>query len=224
MPLDQTRYQDLIAGASFDASFYKGTIQDQSSRSLAMSFVGAPTWTRVNGKPAISQAGSNANYVMSTAAVASLVDLTGTFSLELLFCASAVERDRPIQQIDGTNTGIIVQRESASTSYVYLYSGGAIVRSIGTPAGATAASLIHHLVFTSVAGGTSGYVWHRGIPLAATLSGAGAAANPAASIVRLGLGASGLGETLVVRLWQQAFGNPDANCLAEAAREMVGGW
>ena len=224
MAFDQQRYSRLIASAAFNAEFFRGTIQDQSSRGLAMTFAGAPTWTRVNGKPAISQAGSSANYVLSTAAVASLVDLTGTFSLELLFCASAIERDRPIQQIDGTNTGIIAQRESASTSYVYLYSGGAVVRSIGTPAGATAASLIHHLVFTSVAGGTSGYVWHRGIPLAAALSGAGAAANPAASVVRLGLGASRLGRTLVVRLWQQAFGNPDANCLAEAAREMVGGW
>jgi len=222
---DQGRYNSLIARCAADFSFYKGTIQDLSGAQLAMSFAGAPTWSRVNGHPALAQR-ANADGAAS-AATGPVVDVTGAFFVEALF----------VPQLDPTTTDALLHQQAAGSGgfdivwnpatdivTLTLYTAaGAVARTISTAANTVVPTVPLHVVLASSAGGAAGTAWLRGIPAAVALAGAGVAANTAAAPVGYGRG-TGLSDFIVSRVFSGAPGNEDAACLAEVAREMVGGW
>ena len=230
MPVDQDRYNRLLASTAFDASFYTGSIQDRSRYQRAMTFVGAPTWTKINGWPALS---GLVNGDGTTSANLPLVlDVTQTFSVEILTLVSGVSGNYTTAWRQ-TGAGFfggaeiqVVSRANGIQLYATVYdAAGAVARQILSPNPSFAYRTAAHGLMTYIAGGGAGRCWINGVPTAVTLAGAGVPFNlaPPRPIISGGAG-YWTGTYLLVRVWQGDTTNEDATCLAEQAKLLVGGW
>jgi len=228
MPYDSDRARSLIARAAFNAEFFRGTISDLSNAQRAMTFVGAPTWGMINGKPALRQ--NTAADLVNSAAVPAIVDVTADFSLEFVIEPHRFGDDTP-DIIRQTNNGgfYCFWHGFPAVQRFYLRlqtNAGATAREIITPVASATMNAAQHVIITSQAGGTSGSSWKNGIPQVATLAGAGVAANcPATILTAFGYPTNATRYTyLLERVYPFALTNADASCLAEQAKLLVGGW
>jgi len=227
MAFDQNRYFSLIQRAAFDASFYKGTIQDLSSAQRAMSFVGAPTFGRVNGHPCLKQNATGEG--CTSGAVLGVVDMAASWTIETLH-RQDVGDSWLCRWAGPASAGGFLQSNFAAGGRILVYeydAAGVPQRQLFSPAGGvTPPNKTLHTLTSSIAAGTSGRMWFNGIPQVVTLIGAGVPVNPVASPVGFGMsgGAGGLATEMILRVYPFALTNEDATCLAEAAKELVGGW
>jgi len=227
MPLDQTRYRALVESAAVRFDFgYTGSWQDQSSRGLVMTPIGNPSWARCNGRPALAQraAGDGA----TSGAVANIVDVTANLTIECLFAPMIIGANYPLRQWLGGGSGgfALTHDYGGGRPALYLINNvGGVARTITVAAGTQPAATLRHILISSLTGGTSGYCWVNGAPVAAILIGAGVAANIAANAAVVAGGAgTGLMSSLLIRAYPFALGNEDVTCLAAAAESLVGGW
>jgi len=232
MAFDQNRYFSLIQRAAFDASFYKGTIQDLSSAQRAMSFVGAPTWARVNGRPCLSLRGGA--YVRTTVAVAPVIpDLTAQVAYEALFVMPSATGliDYLFHQqgaAPGGGVSLGVFDTTLANQNIYMHgipAGGGNGRYLAVAAGSCPNGRMAHVVQTAENTFTSGRAWVNGIARTVTLSDF----NPPAVSLVATIRAGGYGflvphGVMIVRVWQGVtFTNEDAQVLYQAARELTSG-
>ncbi len=224
--LDQDRLQRLLASTVFRSDLWRGTWQDLSPAQRAMAAVGTPGWSRLNSWPILKQ--SAAADGTTSAAVAAIVDVTGAFSVE--WCGvpmiAGAGVDTLLGQVGATG-GFLFAWDCINGVFVLtLYNNaGAVARTISTPAASAVVQQASHVVITSTAGGAAGTASIRGIPVVAALGGAGVAANIGAnSAVVSGGGGLGMMASLISRASGVAWGMEDRVCLAEAAKQLVGGW
>ena len=226
MAYDQNRYQSLIQRAAFNAEFFRGTIQDLSSAQRAMSFVGAPTFGRVNGHPCLKQ--NAAGDRVTSGAVPMAVDVLGDFFLEVTFSLSTGGQWANLLTQGGVGGGFTAYWVSATQeARLYLFTAaGAYAEQINTPFGSILPSRRYHLLMQSLAAGTNGRVTINGVHVAPVLMLAGVVAagvNPV--ITTAGSSNAGCRQNVSTsRLWRGQYTNEDATCLAAAAESLVGGW
>ena len=225
MAYDQQRYRALVQSAAVNYEFWRGTIQDQSSRGLAMTPVGNPSWGRVNGRPALKQ--NAAGDGVTSGNVANIVDVTGSFSVEGFFTPMILGANFPLRQWLGGGSGgfALTHDYGGGRSALYLLNNvGGVARTITMAAGTHPAGVLRHVLIVSLAGGISGYCWMNGIPVGPVFIGAGVAANIAANAAVAAGAGTGLMSSLLIRAYPFALGNEDVTCLAAAAESLVGGW
>ncbi len=227
MPVDQQQFASLLRACVFDARYHDGTIQDRSQSQIPMAFSGAPSFVRMNGLPALKQAAVLDG--TTSAARARIVDVTGAFSVEWcgLPMAGFAGSTTLLSQVGPASGGFSFSWDAVNAVYVLaLYdNAGAVARSITTPAASAVSQQKADVIITSSAGGTVGTAAIRGVPVVATLGGAGAAANiNADGEVIAGGAASGLITSLLARVSPVVWGREDQTCLATAASLLVGGW
>lgn len=227
MPVDTARYNSLISRAAFNMEAWRGTYQDLSANRLAMTAVGTPTWGVVNGLPCLKQGtvGDGA----TSATVQRIVDVTGSFTVEWLFSA---------QYVDGNDNFIIRQGTGGGGFGIYVATPGAgqfrAVLVIYDAAAAAARYVYYnpglplfwqyHMIYNPRTGGTSGATWINGTPVTTTLAGAGVSANIAVDrVVTVGVGAGGLKEFSIMRVFPFSLGNEDVTVLYEQAKILTGG-
>jgi len=224
MPVDNDRFQSLIRRAAFNAELWRGTVQDLSPAQRAMAFVGAPTWSRINGWPILKQnaVGDGA----TSGNVANIVDVTTPFWLECIFVSTA----------GGTACYALQQGLSTFGGFVWYWSVGAgnklvlemydgaagAARSIAGAGGSHMPGILRHTILAVTP--LSGSCWVNGIPSAMTIVNTRAATNCAPRAVRVMGTLGGCCQTMLARAWQGTPTNEDVACLAEQAKLMVGGW
>ena len=223
MKYDVDRYQSLRASAVVRYDFYMGSDQDLSASQRATTVTGSE-WTAVNGWPWLSQR-ANADGTQ-TANVARCVDVTGAFYVEALFCPTVASLAEPCALFSqyGATGGFRLLWDPTNTVYtlVLLDNAGATARSISTPATSAVRGVVTHLLISSSTGGTAGTARINGIPVTATLGGAGAAANIGAdSPIRCGRTGAGLVDRGIVRVWSGTPSSDDATALYSAAQTLV---
>lgn len=230
MSVDWGRYNDLQARAAFAMNAYSGSYQDQSKNRLAMTAVGTPGWTQVNGWPALS--GCSNGIGVNSGAVANIVDVTSSFSVESI-CTSTTQGLSPVirqQSVGGGGLQFYCDMATPGVGYyaMILYTAaGAVARTLYLlPAMAALVSTKHaHLVMVCNNGGATATFFVGGVPIAGTLVGAGVAANSGAALVRVlgaGGGSTGNMTASLIRAYPFALTNADASCLYGAARSLVG--
>lgn len=226
MPVDQEHYRSLISRCAFRMDAFTGSFQDLSAAQRTMTAVGAPTWGRINGLPCLSQR-ANADGA-TRAAENPLIDVTGAFVVELCAINHIAGNLSYIRHGGiGATGGWKLTWDSASerASLDLFTAAGAVARTVYSPNN----SLLprnkpFHLIMGTSLGGTTGACWVAGLPAVATLAGAGvAAAAPALALYAGGFG-TGLCDSIIIRVWQGTPTNSDAQCLADAAKLLVGGW
>jgi hypothetical protein len=221
MGYDQDRYNSLISRASFDCSFYKGTIQDQSKSRLAMSFVGSPSWTMVNGLPALRQ--NAANDRASSAAVPCVVDVTIPYCAEWVLTPTKNVLGYGLYQVNGGGFVFYYDGAGATVALVSLTAASAVGRYCFTAAGTFPLFRTRHALFALDPVGLSGRAWVDGIPTAVTFVNVGAVQSCAAAA----LGVGGVGgpsvNSMLCRVWQGTPTNEDCVTLYQAAKTLVGG-
>jgi hypothetical protein len=223
MAVDWDRYNRLRESASFNCEFFRGHYQDCSKNARAMTAVGSPSWTMVNGLPAlVSPAG------IVSGNVAALVDVTTSFAIEILY------RRGPES---GAN-GMIVSQQMAGNTYGFsmFYQGGngrflSQVANAGGGdglvyyGGTLERGATNHSIHCIRSAGTAGSIWYGGVPVTTTVAAAVAPLNiTAPSPVRLlnaGYGAQNAA-CLLVRVYPFALTNSDCAALYGAARSLVG--
>lgn len=223
---DVDAYSALVQRASFRFEGWKGTIQDQSTAQRAMSYVGSPRFQRVGNVVGLVQ-----NAVadgITSGNVASVVDVTAAFTLEIYGIGYVTGTDFVIGQLGAGNAGgFICYRQGPANNRITceLYTiAGASARTLASPIGSTILGSLFHCVLSSSAGGTAGAVWLGGIPSVVTLAGAGVAANHAGTrpIIAAG-GNGGIQGSFIIRAYPFALDNSQAACLAAGAANLVSG-
>lgn len=218
MPFDVDRYNSLIARCAFDMSAYKGTYQDLSRNARAMVFTGAPTWTQINGLPALHMNG--AVRVQTSGAVASIVDTTAPFFLEMLLSHSTT--DYVMYQVSGG--GWTVYYISGSNQMIL----GTYTAATGNARNASMISMPPPGTLTHVIGyldpvGLTGQWWVRGVPVTTTFNNVAAPANCANAVFQLANIGTAIGRGMINRVWQGTPTNEDVAALHGAARVLTGG-
>ena len=224
MPFDVARYNDLIARATFDASFYKGTWQDVGRNRFAMQPNNSPGWTQMNGLPMMSMPATN-NYPYSVLQAPQFVDVTGTFFVEWLCChRRGTGYHRPISHFDAD--GGFASGTYMTNGYVGLQlfrAGGAWAVELYTANSVAKYNQPIHVIIESTNAGASGKCWVRGLPVALNRASAGPAVNSAAAYIRSGsTDGSAVGDVMLSRVWTGACSNADATCLYGSAKSLVG--
>jgi hypothetical protein len=220
MPFDNARYNSLIARASFDCSFYKGTIQDLSPARRAMSFVGAPSWTMVNGIPALKQAAGG--YITSVA-TPSVINSTLPFFVELLYQPYA-PGDYPMFQVAAGGWTVYYNNPAIGQLGLFTYTAApANGRFINAPGVAYPGQLAHHVGYIDPVG-LGGLWWKNGVPVATVFTNTNPPAVCANTAFRVcGGGAASSSISMIARVWQGTPTNSDAQVLYQAARSLTGG-
>ena len=230
MPLDQQRYRALVESAAVNFDFSRGTIQDLSPAGRAMSFVGAPTWARVNGRPCLNQ--NAINQGATSGVVGPVVDVTGSFSVEVLLQAGVETPvpsvNVPLYQATAGVGGFAFQLRTGAgwwTAYMDLFGlGGGVQRRLTMPVDSWPwDTKPRHGIIVSRNATSDGLAWLNGIPRAVVVTLIGPLANIVNQTVLVGAD-RGMCIYSLVRAYPFALTNEDAACLAEAAREMVGGF
>jgi hypothetical protein len=225
MAFDAARFNTLRSAAVFCAEYHRGTIADVTHQARVMSFVGGTRWSQINGLPCISQAAPLDG--TASAAEPRIVDVTGAFSVEwcgrpdLAFAASVTL----LSQVGPASGGFSLSWDAVNSVFVLaLYTNaGALARSITTPAASAVLRQVTHLLITSSAGGTVGAAMLHGVPVAATLGGAGVAANiNADGAIIAGGGASGNVSSFLARAYPSAPGREDQTVLVGACKSLAG--
>jgi len=222
MPFDQNRYSSLIQRAAFDASFYKGTIQDLSSAQRAMSFVGAPSWAKCNGLPILRQNAAGAG-AATTGAVASVINSTQPFWVECLVSTTTTAAYVFFQQNAG---GWYCFTDPLNTRFLLITVTAALgnARYLVTVSARLAANRLNHIVAALDPVSLAGYSWINGAPNPTTFANIAPPVVCAATQLQV-CGAGGLAARgMIARAWQGTPTNEDATCLAAAAESLVGGW
>lgn len=228
---DEARFHALRESAVFNAEYYRGHIQDQSKTALAMSYAGAPRFTRIGNVQGLAQNGINQG--TRSGAVSALLDVTGNIWFEALLRPDMYGTDRNTiwdQSTVGAGGCRLFWHSLVGSSYVRLdlfTAAGAVARTINASVGSFPVCAMRHCVVASSGGGTGGAIWIDGIPAATTLAGAGVASNPVAASVIEAAGSGGYSRgtktTVLVRVWQGTPTNEDAATLYAAARSLVSG-
>ncbi len=229
---DKDRYLRLRESAVFNMEAWRGTYQDQSKNALAMTAVGTPSWTSINGLPALSDC---VNMVgAASAATGAIVDVTTAFSVEVCGIAAIAGNPFWIRHRlggGGGGFGLFCGITSANGYFgLILYTAaGAAARTnyIPSPALQTLhTSQLFHLIVVSTGGGTGIIGSVNGVNRSVLLTGAGVAANTGATAVQLGgAGGSSTGSTtiLLVRAYPFALTNADVATLYASAKLLTGG-
>ncbi len=190
-----------------------------------MSFVGSPSWTMINGLPAIKQNAAT-DYVTSTAVPMS-VDVLSEFFFESVFSLTSGGLWVNILTQGGVGGGFSAYWVSATNQVLfYLFNAaGAYAEQINTPVGSILPNRKYHLIMQSLTAGTNGLVWINGVPVAPVLMLAGVvAAGVNSAIVTAGNSDSGARNTTILsRLWRGRATNSDAQALYGAAHILTGG-
>jgi hypothetical protein len=224
MPFDNARYQSLIERASFRFEPFRGTIQDLSSAQRTMSFVGSPSFCLVNGLPALRQnaAGDGA----TSGAVAAAVDVTGSYSIEIL--GGHMIDGIPIFGQGASNAGGFAFYYSGSVltykCVVEMYSsaGPGVMRNGQSNVNTYPMRRTIHTLISVSGGGATGTLAINGVPSTFTMGGAGVVTNIAANRAITFWANTGRTGTTILRLYPFALTNSDATCLYGAARSLVG--
>jgi len=222
MAYDQNRYQSLIQRAAFNAEFFRGTIQDLSSAQRAMSFVGAPTFGRVNGHPCLKQ--NAAGDGVTSGNVANIVDVTSPFFLEAIF--GVFPGDLPcyiIQQGVATFGGFIWYWSASGRLYqleIYDAAAGA-ARTLSTPVDSQPARTLRHALFA--VSPLSALTWINGIPVTPLVTNTRVPTNCAPRPLRVLATLGGGCQAMIARVWQGTPTNEQVNDLYQAARELTSG-
>lgn len=184
-----------------------------------MTAAGTPTWTMINGLPALTALDNVSG--AASANVANIVDITGNFYFETMF-TSPRRLNYPVTQNSGTGGFILGQPTGVTTRLdLYLYTAaGAGARLISVNMLYPYQNKWHHIVLASLAGGTSGVAWVNGIPTAVALALAGVAANTAPAQVTVCK--TRPAQVTLARVWQGIPTNEDAQALYGCAHDMFG--
>lgn len=223
MPFDSARAASLIARAAFNAEFFRGTIQDLSSAKRAMSFVGAPTWSRINGRPCLKQ--NAAGDGTTSGVVDNIVDVTAPFWVEALFTTTNPGAACYVLQQGAVAAGgfIFYWSLGAGTLFrVELYDGAAGgARSVNTPAASGPYNTTRHVIIGIEP--LVGSCWINGVPGTPLVVNTRAATNCAPRAVRM-MGTVGGGcQAGFIRCTQGTPSQEDATCLYQQARILTGG-
>jgi hypothetical protein len=190
-----------------------------------MTAVGAPTWSMINGLPALRQNAYGDG--CTSGAVLNVVNMAGSWTIETVHRQDTGDSWFSRWTGPASAGGFHLFNFSAGTR-IGLYefdAAGAVQRQIFSPAGSIvpAARTVHYLV-SSVTAGTSGRTWINGVPVVATLAGAGVPVNPVASAVGFGMaGGVGFATAVLMRIYPFALTNEDASCLYQQAKILTGG-
>lgn len=224
MAFDVQRFTSLRERASFNVEAYKGTFQDQSPAQRTMTVVGTPTFDRINGLPCLKQ---NANADGATsAAVAAAVDVTGSFSIEIL--GRQMVDGIPIFGQGGSNIGGFVCYYSGSVlTYklvVEMYTSVApgVVRNAQSNVNTYPLGRLIHTALSITTGGAVGSLWINGVPSTFTMGGAGVVTNIAVNRAIAFWSNTGRTESSIIRLYPFALANADVAALYGAAKSLVG--
>ena len=225
MAFDGEMYLDLLRTVTCEFPFYRGTIQD--SRGRATTFSLAPTWGTIPGGAKLCQRANGDG--CTTGGTPAIVDVTGDFWCESVFephIAAGTETWLLRQSItvNGDAGGFRwYWDQAAGTVQLTLYEAGAgVARTITSPAASIALNRPYHALVCSLAGGTAGAIWLNGIPVTATLAGAGVAGNVAPAPVIVGNNHEV--DFMLSRCGQGVVGNDEANCLWRASRDRMRLW
>jgi hypothetical protein len=222
MPFDNARYNSLIARASFDCSFYKGTIQDQSKSRLAMTAVGSPTWTMVNGLPALRQ--NAAGDQVRSGAVASVVETsTQPYWVECVWRNGATTTAYALYQFNGGGWTAYADGANRTFSLGSLTAAGALARYCFPAVGSAPTHKPTHFVACLNPVALSGLCWVNGVPTAVTFVNAAPPVTCAATNLIVSSQAGSALTTCLSRVWQGTPTNADAAALYGAARALTGG-
>lgn len=231
MSYDQERYRSLTLRAAVAFDLFRGTYQDLSQSRRPCTIVGS-RWVRANNYPFLSQRAVADG--CSTAAVAACVDVTGSFWCEAVLyprdatTGEGLGRNIILAQYDGVNGGgfRFIWDFTPGNNYFLLdlFDAAAnIARSISTPVGSVVTHVPYHVIVASQAGGTAGQAWIKGVPVVATLGGAGVTANiPTTATIIHGTGLEGLSDCGLARATVGQPSNLDVSALWGACRDDLG--
>ena len=209
------RYNSLISRCSFNAEFFRGTWQDLSPAQRTMTAVGAPTWSMINGLPALQGSAGNG---ATTAAVASIINTTQPFWVEVCFRwpASVTFVYVMFQQSAG---GWSLACNGAQLQ-LYTYTAvPANARYITSPASSFRYNTQHHAIAYIDPVGLTGMFWINGVPVAATFTNTNPPVVCANTTFRTGTTQG----TAIARVWQGTPSNEDAQACYQQAKLLVGG-
>jgi len=213
---DVDQYQSIVGRATFNCEFWRGTIQDLSYNRLTMTSTGRLTRYGSYQKFSGGQAASTTN-------PGSLVDLTGTFSVELLSQPpTSVIGSATFQQTSAVG-GFYFYNHSIGWYGLYLLNAaGALAVTLTTNAGTLEWGKKKHIILTSVSGGASGLGWINGQPVAVTRT---LLAGPAANVVTAQVvhTESVTAWNSISRAYPLAMNNDDAGVLYAAAQNLCSG-
>lgn len=220
---DKARYADLISRCAFDMSAYKGTFQDLGPRRLAMTAVGTPGWTSVNGLPALSHTANTQG--CRSAAVAAVVDCLGAFFVELLFREDlySVSSGQWLVQYNAGGWDISPDEGNTRIAMRLYTNAGALARTMNTAVGSVAIRRVTHAILALSNSGLAGAAWINGVPTSVAFinTGAPAAVAGVATFTCCGNWLE-RNTNMIARVWQGTPSNADAACLFGAARSLVG--
>ncbi len=198
-------YAELMSQAAVNLEFFRETIQSTGTAAMTMSVVGTPSFRRVGKTVGLSNRPPTG---ITSGAVASPIDITGTVTLETAFVQLGTLPPTLLAQ-NGATGGYTFGSPNAAdrVEFYTLNAGGAGARILWTSPWSTS---MHarpiHVVMESLAGATSGLVWIDNIPAAVGTAGAGVSANPPASVITaLDADARRIGTAVLVRAWQGAL-------------------
>lgn len=220
---DKDRYASLIARASFDCSFYKGTFQDQSKSRLAMSAVGTPGWSQVNGLPALTHTADTQG--CRSAAVAAVVDCLGAFFVELLFKEDRYSTlaGQWIVQYNNGGWDVVPDEGNTRLSMRLYTNAGAVARTMNTAVGSVQVRRVTHAILAMSNSGLAGASWINGVPTVVSFINAGVPAAVAGVATFTCAGNwQDRNTNLAMRVWQGTPTNEDVSALYGAAKSMVG--
>lgn len=219
MAVDQDRLARLLASAAFDARYYEGHIQDRSRNQRPMTFVGAPTWGRINGWPCLKQnaAGEGA----TSDVVAPVLDTTQAVSFEIVMEQWVAGYTVAVRQRPGNGGWSFDYDQPNNRLAVSLYDAAGVLARGAFPVGLGGRRPTSYIV-SFAAGGLTPAAWFNGIPVAGAAFGAGVPAIGANAVCAIGLTA-GINRFMIIRCWQGALTSEDCSCLAEQAKLLIGG-
>ncbi len=215
MPYDQQRYNSLISRCAFDMSAYTGSFQDRSPAQRTMTAVGAPTWGRVNGVPALSGSGGIG---ATTGALASIINTTLPFWIEILFRWPQVGGfTYQMFQVNAGGWSLVCNGVQLQ---LYTYTAApANARYVTSPAASFRYGYQSHAIAYIDPVGLSGAFWINGVPGVATFTNTNPPAVCANTAFTVGTGQG----SMIARVWQGTPTNEDCVTLYQAAKTLVGG-
>lgn len=218
---DHDRFLALRESAAFNMEAWRGTFQDQSRNQLAMTAVGRPGWTQINGLPCLKQ--NAAGDQVRSGAVASIVETTTQpYWIEAVWRNGATNTAYAMYQFNGGGWTAYCDGAGRTIAIGSLTAAGALARYCFPAAGSLPTNTFRHVVACLNPVTLSGLCWINAVPTAVTFVNAAAPVTCAATNFIVSSQAGGGLHTLLCRVWQGTPTNADAACLYQAAKSLVG--